>query len=177
MYANIVSTFAAVAAAGGLWLHWQRWRHDQRTKSLIVRAEIKPDEDAKEGWQKLFVTFRSRADTGYKAERLRILWPPSGRVAGWWICHKDNPEGPMHGHVFSAPESPGRSTQIGLAVAHARQQAHRESWGGLTMGTGDTHSEEFYVKRRGSGRLIIAIDITPEDDSERPFTRRKWLNL
>jgi len=45
------------------------------------------------------------------------------------------------------------------------------------MGTGDTHSEEFYVKRRGSGRLIIAIDITPEDDSERPFTRRKWLNL
>lgn len=45
------------------------------------------------------------------------------------------------------------------------------------MGSGDIHSEDLYITRRGSGRVIVGIDVVAEDDSKRPFTRIRNLRL
>ena len=176
MYAETLSTIATVLAGGSLYLHWRRWRHDQRTKSLIVRIEAKRGDDIPDHWRRLTITFRSRANTGYKAERLRIWWPPSGRVAGWQDCFKQY-DTQWGEHRFVEPEKPGGSLNLNLAVAHVSQQPRQQGGGGYAMGTGDTHSQDVFITHRGTGRMLVSIGVTPEDDSERSFTRTKWIRF
>jgi hypothetical protein len=177
MYANVVATLAALASAGALYLHWLRWRHDQRSRSLIVRAALQHDPEATDGWHLITVSMRSRSDSGYTAESIKVVWPPSGRIEGWWECNPENPNSPYHERKFAAPSAPKRMVKTSLAVAHAGQQTVRSQHGGPIRQVGDRNSSEFYVTRSGSGIVLLAIVISPEDDAERTFTRYKRIRL
>ena len=173
MYATIVSTFAALASAGALYLHWRRWRHDTKSRSLIVRMERFERNDGCNGWNGFDLVLRSRSNIGYRAVAARVIWPPSGRIARWWDCHKTDDSGNFE---FMEPPQPERSISVNLDVAHSGVSATR-SGSGRVISPGDKSSQAVYLYRRGNGRLVIAIDIDPEDDGERKFIRYKQVMI
>jgi len=175
IYANIVSTVAALAAGGSLYLHWVRWRHDQRNKTLIVRAEIEEDEEAEyHGWNRLCITLRSRSNIGYQARTARVIWPPSGRIVGFSDAMKET--GDFNEPQFHKPEKATRVAALDLMVAHSGQVS-KFGGGGYRVAYGERESDTVFIRRNGRGRMLLAINIEPEDDSERPLTSRKWVRV
>lgn len=177
MYATLVSTFAALASIGALYLHWTRWRHDQRTKSLIVRLQLGNETEVIGGWWPCRITLRSRANTGYTADKIQVLWPPSGEVAMRENLFTENPEEAWGDPVYRAPDNRMRGQVLHLIVAHSGQSSRIHPQGGYRIAYGEKESEDVFLRRSGNGRIIVAINITPEDDSERPFTRIKAVRV
>jgi hypothetical protein len=176
-YAAIVSTCAAVASLCALYLHWKRWRHDQRTRSLIVRLEVGSESEAIDRWRPSTITLRSRANTGYTANSVRVLWPPSGEIAVHYDLFAEKLDAPWEEPVYRAPDLRLRHMEIDLTVAHAGQGSRIHPQGGFRIAYGDKESQRVFLRRRGHGRMLVAIAITPEDDSERSFNRYKFARV
>ncbi|KQX42407.1 hypothetical protein ASD04_00080 [Devosia sp. Root436] len=170
-YATIVSTFAALGSAGALYLHWIRWKHDQRSKSLIVRVEATAGGWDAINWQHTTLSMRSRSNAGYTAKKIRIWWPPSGRIARHQDLFTVPGDHEWDQKSFKEPANAGRHLETSLTVTHAGQKSAFHPQGHLQTAFGDHEKANFYVKRQGQGRMLLAIDIEPEDDAERPFTR------
>lgn len=176
-YASIVATVAAIASAGALYLHWIRWRHDQRSKSLIVKVTPSTQSPSVGDWSAVTLTLRSRSNTGYTAKRISVLWPPSGRLAWRESLFTVAGEHDWDELQFQEPAHSPRQLEAALVVSHAGQKSAFHPQAHFRTAYGDKESAEFFLKRNGRGRVLLAIDIEPEDISEPPFTRRRWISL
>lgn len=175
MYAAIVSTLAAIASAGSLYLHWVKWKADRKSKSLILNIRKKPSKGLPEGWHSLSLSMRSRSDTGYTANRFRVLWPPTARTVDWWDCHV-NVSGSM---LFAEPERGKliRQMPLNVQVAHAGKSQVRAFGHGPIVSPGDTTSSDIFVFSNKGSRVLVSVHVAPEDDTESHIIRRKWIRL
>jgi hypothetical protein len=167
-----MSTLAGVVGGLGLWLHWLRWRHDQLTKSLIVRVTKGAADPRSVPWQSFTVSIRSRANSGYKVGNVRVIWPPSGRITPSHVCW-DEYDAAAGTYLFKAPENPKRHALASIEVSHAGQANQIHASGGFRSKIGDSHSQEFLITRKRPGVVLIGIDVIPEDETIKPFTRIK----
>lgn len=174
MYAEIVSTGAALAAAGSLFLHWMRWQEDRRAKALVVKMKITGPLEGAPAWHSLQITMRSRSNLGYSGESLRVLWPPSGRVVTGESMFTQDGLGSYT--VVNVPEKPKRRVEPALSVSHSGKQRSPQSWGGYVSGSGDEDSTVVYVTRRGKGRMLVSMEVKAEDASSFA-TYRRWLRI
>ncbi|MBU2483910.1 MAG: hypothetical protein KKG78_02405 [Alphaproteobacteria bacterium] len=172
-YAEVVSTLAALAGGGSLYLHYRRWIRDLKSNSLIVRAE--PGDGSNGSVRSIKITLRSRSNIGYRATEYVVLWPLSATIMLEGDCHESDGFG---NHVFVGSSGRhSRRLKSNLEVAHVGQKSERSAHGGPLLRLGDTNSEKIFIEKAVSGLVILGVRIEPEGETEAPFTRWKRIRL